>query len=600
MTQSAAPEDLALLRRFEPVLRLTAGEMFHPTPVETYLAQSQLLLHAGTPYAEVIADRGELDPDTLAAHGRAHPDGALSLRYVTRGMGFREHRAWLRRGGRDHFRPVSRAAAVGLLSRLIAALMQLSLLVRGRVPGGWTAAAVEQAREANPARRTAWYGRVAREAGFVILQYWFLYPMNDWRSSFGGVNDHEADWEQVTIFLADEPEPRLLWVAFSSHDEVGADLRRRRDDPDLQFVGEHPVVFVGAGSHSGAYLPGEYLVTVAPVLPRWLDATRRTIAGLIPGREASELSVGIPYLDYRRGDGLSIGPGQDQEWEAHLIDDSTPWVREYRGLWGLETRDRFGGERAPAGPRYERDGRVRQSWGQPVAWADLDGVPPTAAAAAALWEGRAAELDRRRAAVDEALGAARAELRAATVAEGVTGRATTSRAVAVAARRRVAELRAEQAALANAHNDALRFRGQPVVLPHPHAHLRHRAVPLSAGAGSRVLGVWAALSAALLMATLGGLMVANPPRLLVWTTVVIAGMIALEAVLRGRLFTLVTNVLVTAGVLITIGVVVAFTLANLRVTAGILLLLAAAYLLVRTISDASGQWIGRRAAGRRR
>jgi hypothetical protein len=31
--------------------------------------------------------------------------------------------------------------------------------------------------------------------------------MNDWRSTFGGVNDHEADWEQVTVFLPDPPAP---------------------------------------------------------------------------------------------------------------------------------------------------------------------------------------------------------------------------------------------------------------------------------------------------------------------------------------------------------------------------------------------------------
>jgi hypothetical protein len=30
--------------------------------------------------------------------------------------------------------------------------------------------------------------------------------MNDWRSTFAGVNDHEADWEQITLFLA-EPAP---------------------------------------------------------------------------------------------------------------------------------------------------------------------------------------------------------------------------------------------------------------------------------------------------------------------------------------------------------------------------------------------------------
>ena len=27
-----------------------------------------------------------------------------------------------------------------------------------------------------------------------------------------------------------------------------------------------------------------------------------------------------------------------------LIGDDTPWVRDYRGLWGLDTHDPFGGE----------------------------------------------------------------------------------------------------------------------------------------------------------------------------------------------------------------------------------------------------------------
>ena len=50
---------------------------------------------------------------------------------------------------------------------------------------------------------------------------------------------------------------RVGWVAFSSHDETGDDLRRRCDDPDITWVDHtHPVVYAGAGSHSGAYLPG--------------------------------------------------------------------------------------------------------------------------------------------------------------------------------------------------------------------------------------------------------------------------------------------------------------------------------------------------------
>ncbi|NCD19629.1 MAG: hypothetical protein EOL89_06560 [Actinobacteria bacterium] len=594
----APAQDLALLRRFEPVMRLTAGEMFVPSSVEAYLGQAKLLMDARTPFSQVVAGRGDLTPDSLAAHGRDLPGANLSLCYVERRMGWREHRAWLRAGGRNAFKPISRAAAVGLVSRLIAVLMQLSLLVRGRVPGGWTAAAAEQARTANPARRTTYYGRISRDAGYIALQYWFLYPMNDWRSSYGGVNDHEADWEQVTVFLTDTPDPQPAWVAFSSHDEEGADLRRRWDDPDLTLVGEHPVVYVGAGSHSGAYLPGEYLVTVRPDIPHWLENLRRQTAGLL-GREQADFGVGIPYIDYRRGDGLAIGPGQDQEWEAHLIDDDTPWVRDFRGLWGLDTRDRFGGERAPAGPRYERDGSVRPSWRQPVAWADLDRVPPSDSAAEAIWAGRAEELRRRLAVVEATLEAARGELRGATVADDVAGRDTTSAAAAAVAGRRVEALRAEHAALSDALEDAERLADLTVPTPHPHAHLQHRSLPLTAVVGSPVLGVWAALSAALLMAILGALLVLNPENLLLWSAGVIAGMFVLEAVLRGRLYTLVTRVLVTAAVLLTAGVIVALTVANLRVTAGALLLVAAAYLLVRTVADATRQWLGQRAAARR-
>jgi hypothetical protein len=78
--------------------------------------------------------------------------------------------------------------------------------------------------------------RAVRDAGYLVLQYWFFYAMNDWRSTFSGVNDHEADWEQIILFLTepdDGGDPDLAWVAFSAHDEVGDDLRRRIDDPDL-------------------------------------------------------------------------------------------------------------------------------------------------------------------------------------------------------------------------------------------------------------------------------------------------------------------------------------------------------------------------------
>ena len=365
--------DLHLVRQYEPVLRLTQGEMFRPIAVEDYLHSARLVLGRGGD-ARTLAEPGELDPVALAGLGRAHRGEPLSLQFVSVPLDRGAYRDWVRSGQRPAFQRSSAAARVGLIARVLAAVARLSLVIRGRVPGGQAAAAQLQV-DAGRAGCT-YYARVTRDAGYVAIQYWFLYPMNDWRSSFGGVNDHEGDWEQITVFLADTEDGTVpMWVAFSSHDEVGADLRRRWDDPDLAKEGDHPVVYVGAGSHSGAYLPGEYLVSIAPNLPGWLERLRRSLARILPWADP-EGQIGIPFIDYRRGDGLSIGPGGDHGWQACLVDESTDWVVDYAGLWGLDTHDPLGGERAPAGPRYERDGRVRASWAQPVAWADLDREPP--------------------------------------------------------------------------------------------------------------------------------------------------------------------------------------------------------------------------------
>ena len=84
-----------------------------------------------------------------------------------------------------------------------------------------------------------------------------------------------------------------------------------------------------------------------------------------------------------------------------LIDDGTPWVRDFTGLWGLDTHDPFGGERAPAGPRYNRDGSIRESWADPVAWAELDDVPATPAERSTVAVARLAEVEHRREQLDK-------------------------------------------------------------------------------------------------------------------------------------------------------------------------------------------------------
>ena len=185
-----------------------------------------------------------------------------------------------------------------------------------------------------------------------------------------------------------------------------------------------------------------------------------------------------PVHRLRRGDGLSVGPGTERAWTAVAIDDETPWVRDYRGLWGYDTRDPFGGERAPAGPRYERDGSTRLAWDRPVAWAGLGKVSPTPSDESAALQRRAGEVELELRAAQVRLADEVDRLRSlhegmrALAAEGAPAPASyvAAQTAVAASRDEIARLSTEQQAVANA-----------LVTPLPpepvHAHLRHRALP---------------------------------------------------------------------------------------------------------------------------
>ncbi|MGI9645261.1 MAG: hypothetical protein ACR2O6_08140, partial [Ilumatobacteraceae bacterium] len=371
-----AANDLELLRAHEPVVRFNEGELFFPASADEYVACCELLEHVAGEDARVVAAKGELTLDRLAELGARTAEPGQFLRFVDEPFPRWQAARWRRRPDRPKFRQADRLARVGVLSRIVDALMRVSLFFRGSVARGAQAAAETTYREHMRTDHHPYYGRVVRSSGYVALQYWMFYAFNDWRSRVYGVNDHEADWEQVIVYLAEQTDGSLLpsWVVFSAHDEEGDDLRRRWDDPDLTLVdGDHPVVFAGVGSHSGAYLRGEHLTTINPPAFRGLVRFFRSITRtLLPWTRGDEhAGVGIPYFDYARGDGLAIGPDQDREWSAVVIDEDTPWVVDYRGLWGDDTEDPLGGERGPAGPRYERSTQVRHSWGDVVGWSGL-------------------------------------------------------------------------------------------------------------------------------------------------------------------------------------------------------------------------------------
>lgn len=550
--------DMDLLRRYEPVVRYTHGELFHPCAVDEYVRRCSLWERLPDGATKLRAARGNLNLDRLATFRSAPAGHTHSLRFVQEPIGVADYQRWLHRAERPVFHAPGRLARVGLFSRIIDSLFDLSLLVRGRVPGGTTAAAHQQfgeMRKADP--RRVYYARVVREGGYIILHYMFFYPMNDWRSSFYGVNDHESDWEQIFIYLADDnqDQPTPRWVAYASHDFTGDDLRRRWDDPDVHRVGDHPVVYTGAGSHASYFLPGEYVMATEPsalrplknafqLLHKWWRETLRQ--GVQEAGKSANLTAGfsVPFVDYARGDGLCIGPGQHEEWQPELISDAVPWVANYRGLWGLDTEDPFGGERAPSGPKFNRDGTVRMAWYAPLAWAGLDKTPPPNQYIADL-EREIERMAQEQAEIDAAIDHKRQGVRQLSLqvdalrsSEYVTKLAEERSALLSTAHEELQSLYVQQLSLQETLSLS-RDRLEKVRTGNwgdPQAHIRHKHLPAPPVVGvSRAVDVWAALSGGVFLAAIVALLVLRPSNALLWFGMFAVVFLGVEQALHGRL-----------------------------------------------------------------
>ncbi|QQS24266.1 MAG: hypothetical protein IPM43_12755 [Actinomycetota bacterium] len=574
--------DLELLRRYEPIVRFTEGEYFFPAPVESYVRSSALWTTSARGRRRIVAERGQLALEGLVELD-AKTSGELFLALVGEPASRIELIRWRLRRDRPRFRAGTRLGQVGVLSRLVDAFNRASLIVRGKVGSGSEAAAEMLYRADASARdHHPYYGRVVHQAGYVVLQYWYFYYFNDWRSRAHGVNDHEGDWEQVTIFLAEQDDgpARPAWVAFSAHDEVGDDLRRRWDDPDMTREGDHPVVFAGLGSHSGAYLPGDYLISVDPAsLPaalRWSRQLSRFVLPWLRGTAAERF--GVPYVDYSRGDGRAIGPGCTHSWTPVPIDDDTDWVIGYFGLWGNDTEDPFGGERGPAGPRYERGGIVRASWADPVGWAGLEKVAPNEGECRRLVEERVTEIDEQIAVMAKDQVVLRRKLRTEVAAGHVNPSVDEAG---------VRNLTAERVALEDARRRLQRVSATAPTIADPHAHLRHRNLPLPAtmDGRQRVLQVWSAISTPLVFVAVA-LMFMPLGRSV--AGVGLAGVLVittLEAIARGRLFAfLVGLVALLVGGAVVVALIVGM-ITEWRLTVVAVLLLAALSVLLLNLVE---------------
>ncbi|MFN2115619.1 MAG: hypothetical protein ACK2T6_07875 [Anaerolineae bacterium] len=550
--------DTELLRRFEPIARYADGELFHPCAVDEYVRECSLWLTDPDGNGHLLAACGQLDLDGLADVGDVPPGHRLNLRFVDEPLGPLALQRWQRLTHRGRFGGSGRLWRVPLHSRVVDSLLDLTLAVRGRVPGGTAAAADIKVREIRERDgRYPYYGRVIREGGWIVLHYLFFLPMNDWRSGFNGANDHESDWEQVLVYLYPDglgrPTPR--WVACGAHDFTGDDMRRRWDDPRLEKDDTHPVVYVGAGSHATYFEPGDYVMEAEPrILRRFKrvvtavqDAWRERLG---QGRDAADAGdpwrslLSVPYVDYARGDGVSLGPGQDHEWTPLSISDAQGWVHNYRGLWGLDTHDPLGGERAPAGPKYNRDGSVRTSWLDPLGWAGVDKLfpPPDVPGQARR---RALELNEQADALTAQIDEARAALRQLALdveaLEATEYLSADDQARQAELAERLAELhdlQAKRAAVLDTRQAVVAYgaAAEQGEWGAAEAHLEspHRPAPPLDG-HSRLIDVWAALSGALAIVVATVLLVLQPPGWVQLAALTAVAIGAIEAATRGKL-----------------------------------------------------------------
>ena len=169
----------------------------------------------------------------------------------------------------------------------ISAGCMFQLNVRGVEPPGSPATAygaIDKKLFANGARVNVYAHTLQYEnTGDYAIQYWFLYLYN-YR-----LNEHESDWEQVTVMLDKDQKP--LRALYSSHATGFV-----RDWSDIETDGDHPIVYVARGSHANYFHAGSHSVTLfcPKIFKRSVCIEKRDIRDLSDGL-GTKLVPGVSY-----------------------------------------------------------------------------------------------------------------------------------------------------------------------------------------------------------------------------------------------------------------------------------------------------------------
>jgi hypothetical protein len=190
-----AASAVRLARKYAPVLRLASGERYHPLRLEDYLTTT--VLRSGSP-----------------------PHGTIAQTQPT-------------------------------LFSLLVTSSPTYLDIRGAQPNSQASRypAIEQQLRIRRPRPTVYFHLAYQPSrGRVAIEYWLLYLYNDF------YDQHEADWEGVTIVLA---HGAPLGAAYSQHQG-----RKWIAWSALPTTSTHPVVYVARGSHAEYPKAGRYSIRV--------------------------------------------------------------------------------------------------------------------------------------------------------------------------------------------------------------------------------------------------------------------------------------------------------------------------------------------------
>ncbi len=199
------------------------------------------------------------------------------------------------------------------------------------------------------------YAWIVRKDDLTAIEYWLLYPYNDWRST------HEGDWEVVMVFLRDGAP---IACAYSAH-HGGYRLPWELVETD----GTHPIAYVANGSHANYFFgPKEYSNTA--------EAFGLTLT-------TGEFPFTGGFVDFTTStseDGVLVTPDVEliPSNRSHWV-DKWEWLN-IEGRWG-KTEVPLWLKWLPKPIRFELSRRIwgapraitdpnRQNWDDPFAWAD--------------------------------------------------------------------------------------------------------------------------------------------------------------------------------------------------------------------------------------